>query len=200
MLALLAQQQASVSGVSYETPETEALSDPWRWWSAETISAITQCPQASVEAAWPLIHAALDARGAASPASCAAAIGTIAIETASTFKPVREAFWMPESWRAANLRYYPWYGRGFIQLTWESNYQAASEAIGVDLLANPEEAMDPATAAEIFAWYWCVARPDIPRYADQRNWSMVRRMVQGGSDGLGRLISIAEQLLAEVNG
>ena len=40
-------------------------------------------------------------------------------ETARTMEPVREAFWMSEEWRRANLRYFPWYGRGFVQLTWE---------------------------------------------------------------------------------
>ncbi len=29
------------------------------------------------------------------------------------------------------LRYYPWYGRGLIQLTWEDNYQKASDALKI---------------------------------------------------------------------
>ena len=43
-------------------------------------------------------------------------------ETAHTMKPVREAFWLSEGWRRDNLRYYPWYGRGYAQLTWRRNY------------------------------------------------------------------------------
>jgi hypothetical protein len=45
-------------------------------------------------------------------------LATTQWETAQTFKPVREAFWKDEEWRRVNLaRYYPYYGRGFVQLT-----------------------------------------------------------------------------------
>lgn len=37
-------------------------------------------------------------------------IATTEWETARTFKPVREAYWMSETWRQNNLRYYPYYG------------------------------------------------------------------------------------------
>jgi len=68
-------------------------------------------------------------------------LATVFHETNQTFKPVREAYWLPESWREANLRYYPWYGRGFVQLTWEANYKKMSKKLGVDLLTNPDKAM-----------------------------------------------------------
>lgn len=51
-------------------------------------------------------------------------------ETAGTMHPVKEAYWLSETWRAKHLRYYPWYGRGLIQTTWESNYRKMWEAIG----------------------------------------------------------------------
>lgn len=70
-------------------------------------------------------------------------------ETARTMKPVREAFWLPENWRKKNLRYYPWYGRGYVQLTWESNYAKAGAKIGVDLIEDPNRALEPKHAAEI---------------------------------------------------
>ena len=40
-------------------------------------------------------------------------------QTARTMQPVDEAFWLSEAWRKKNLRYWPWYGRGHCQLTWE---------------------------------------------------------------------------------
>src|SRR5690606_34382592 len=40
-------------------------------------------------------------------------------ETGKTMQPVREAYWLDEDWRRRNLRYYPFYGRGDVQLTWE---------------------------------------------------------------------------------
>lgn len=78
-------------------------------------------------------------------------LGTSWWETAHTMKPVREGYWLPnaENWRKNHLRYYPWYGRGFVQLTWEPNYKRASDEIGVDLIANPDLALEPNNAAKI---------------------------------------------------
>lgn len=70
-------------------------------------------------------------------------------ETANTMQPVKEAYWLDEDWRKKHLRYYPWYGRGDVQLTWEDNYKKAGKAIGVDLISNPEKALDPAISVQI---------------------------------------------------
>ena len=40
-------------------------------------------------------------------------------------------------------------GRGYVQLTGRSNYLRAGKAVGVDLIAKPDLAMDPAIAARI---------------------------------------------------
>ena len=60
----------------------------------------------------------------------------------SNISAVREAFWLSEEWRKRNLRYYPYYGRGYVQLTWENNYQKYSDILGVDLVGNPDLAME----------------------------------------------------------
>lgn len=52
-------------------------------------------------------------------------------ETAQTMHPVKEAYWLSEDWRRKNLRYFPWYGRGLIQTTWEENYRKIAVAIGL---------------------------------------------------------------------
>jgi hypothetical protein len=77
-------------------------------------------------------------------------------ETDATMQPVREAFRQSEAWRKKNLRYYPWYGRGDVQLTWEPNYRKADAALAKaglinpgDLLANPDLAMRPDISAFI---------------------------------------------------
>ena len=70
-------------------------------------------------------------------------------ETARTMKPVKEAFWLSETWRKQNLRYYPWYGRGFVQLTWERNYIKAGKELGLDLTTNPDKVMEPYVSARI---------------------------------------------------
>lgn len=40
-------------------------------------------------------------------------------------------------------------GRGYVQLTWRSNYKRASDKLGVDLILHPDKAMDPEIAANI---------------------------------------------------
>lgn len=50
-------------------------------------------------------------------------------ESAQTMRPVKEAYWLSEAWRRKNLRYYPWYGRGLIQTTWERNYIALAKLL-----------------------------------------------------------------------
>ena len=45
-------------------------------------------------------------------------------------------------------------GRGLIQLTGKDNYKAASEALGEDLLANPQLVEEPRYAALTAGWYW----------------------------------------------
>jgi hypothetical protein len=72
-------------------------------------------------------------------------LATTEWETAQTFKPVREAYWIKpdaEKWRKDNLKYFPYYGRGYVQLTHETNYQKYSQILGVDLVNNPDKAMD----------------------------------------------------------
>jgi predicted chitinase len=72
-------------------------------------------------------------------------------ETAHTVEPVKEAYWVKnaEAWRKKNLRYYPWYGRGYVQLTWERNYIHAGKQLGLDLTTNPESVMVPDVSAKI---------------------------------------------------
>jgi putative chitinase len=40
-------------------------------------------------------------------------------------------------------------GRGYVQLTWKNNYKRAGDECGVDLVAQPDRALDPAIAAKI---------------------------------------------------
>lgn len=79
---------------------------------------------------------------------CAYVLATEYHETARRMQPVKEGLTVSEEWRKKNLRYYPWYGRGEIQLTWEDNYRRVKEELAklgydVDLTANPDLALDP---------------------------------------------------------
>lgn len=61
-------------------------------------------------------------------------------ETNKTMMPVKEAYWLSENWRKNNLRYYPWYGRGLVQTTWQRNYQHTDDVLdlGGELVRNPD--------------------------------------------------------------
>lgn len=78
-------------------------------------------------------------------------LATTELETNYTFEPVREAYYLKagaEAYRK-KLKYYPWYGRGFVQLTWEDNYKKAGKRLGINLTSNPDKAMEPDIAAEV---------------------------------------------------
>ena len=98
------------------------------------------------------IQAECQRQGIGSKNQVAYVLATVEHETAQTFKPVREAFWLSENWRRQNLRYYPFYGRGFVQITWQANYQKFSDLLGIDLVGQPDEVMDNKVALWILVY------------------------------------------------
>jgi hypothetical protein len=45
--------------------------------------------------------------------------------------------------------YYPYYGRGYVQLTWDYNYKKAGAKLGVDFISQPSLLLQPQYAAPI---------------------------------------------------
>lgn len=88
------------------------------------------------------IRAECGVQGIGLNAQIAYVLATTQWETAQTFQPVREAFWLSEDWRKANLSYYPYYGRGYVQLTWQNNYAKYAQLLGVDLVGDPDLALE----------------------------------------------------------
>lgn len=74
---------------------------------------------------------------------------TVFHETNATFLPVKEAYWLSEEWRKKNLRYFPYYGRGYVQITWKDNYAKFSKDIGENFVKNPDLVMVPKYAFKI---------------------------------------------------
>jgi putative chitinase len=44
-----------------------------------------------------------------------------------------------------------YYGRGYVQLTWENNYRSMGSLIGEDLVCHPERALDPDVAYKVLS-------------------------------------------------
>lgn len=73
-------------------------------------------------------------------------LATIKWETADTFQPVTE---YGSQKYLKSKRYYPFIGRGYIQLTWKENYRKFGVALKLDLVNNPELANEPENAWKI---------------------------------------------------
>lgn len=67
-------------------------------------------------------------------------------ETAFTMQPIKEGG--GDSYLKSK-KYWPWYGRGFVQLTWKTNYVKAGKKLGLDLTTNPDVVMQPEIAIKI---------------------------------------------------
>lgn len=164
-----------------EPPEPPPAPPSPEWhFTAEQVASVLGAPLANVQQHLPTIYAALEEFGIGDRATTIAALATIGVETGS-FLPVREAFWMTEEWRKANFRYWPYYGRGFIQLTWVWNFQHYGDLLGEDLVNDPDRAMDPTVAARVLALYFL--EHNIVWLASLPDWAGVRRSINGGLNG-----------------
>ncbi len=88
-------------------------------------------------------------------------------------------------------------GRGFIQLTGKYNYEVMQKRVGrrlhIDLVANPELASDPETAARVLACFLSLHKSELQKAMADRNYAQARRVVN--HQGLNM-----EGFMAVVNG
>ncbi len=73
-------------------------------------------------------------------------------------------------------------GRGLIQTTGRANYAATGRALGVDLIANPEQLAEPVLAARSAAWFWQSRK--LNALADSGDFVTLTRRINGGLNGL----------------
>jgi chitinase len=87
-----------------------------------------------------------------------------------------------------------YYGRGPIQLSWNYNYGAAGEALGVDLLNNPDLVKsDGAISFETALWFWMASQPPKPSCHDliSGRWTPSSADASAGrAPGFGMTINI----------
>ena len=168
-------------------------------------------PFGNVAANFPLLNAALTARGIGDRPVLIAALATVAVETGS-FAPIPEYASGDAYEGRADLgnrqpgdgRRYK--GRGLIQITGRANYRSYGNLLGVDLEGDPDQALDPNIACEIFAVYftdhrirWLPAPAPLMSCADLARageWRGVRVAVNGGENGLARFVQMVNALSA----
>jgi putative chitinase len=89
-------------------------------------------------------------------------------------------------------------GRGFIQITGKRNYKFYGKKIGVDLIANPDAALDPKNAAKIAAVYVMTGLRKKINFKDQASANRAVTQAIGGR-GLNLDEGIGANLLEKVN-
>ena len=148
------------------------------------------------------IKAECEAQGIGRKAQIAYVLATTQWETNQTFEPVREAYWLSEEWREQNLRYYPYYGRGYVQLTWRNNYEKYARITGLDLVTDPDIAMRPEVALFVLVHGFKTGTftgRKITDYIDETKTDFIRaRRCINGSDRAHEIAAIAETFMAEL--
>jgi putative chitinase len=86
-------------------------------------------------------------------------------------------------------------GRGLIQITGRSNYAACGQALGLDLLNQPDLLVDPANAALSAAWFWNsrglnALADDRTGDDDLEDFTAITRAINGGTQGLQERLAL----------
>ena len=83
------------------------------------------------------------------------ALATVYHETAGSFQPVEEGYYLGSPAKVKRfqktLRYYPYFGRGYVQTTWLKNYKRVDKEFGTETVNHPEIALDPNVAYHTLA-------------------------------------------------
>lgn len=72
-------------------------------------------------------------------------------------------------------------GRGLIQITGRANYAACGAALGLDLLARPEQLSELENACRSAAWFW--ESRGLNDLADADQFKTITRRINGGLNG-----------------
>jgi putative chitinase len=84
-------------------------------------------------------------------------------------------------------------GRGPIQLTGRSNYVACGRALGIDLVDNPDLAIQPNIAFRTAGWFW--STHGLNALADQQDYRGITLRINGGYNGYATRLAFYERAL-----
>jgi hypothetical protein len=151
------------------------------------IARTCRVPKKNVDIHWHWILDALRQQGIQGDLAEAAAAATIAIETARSFLPIAEyggpAYFtrlyegrvdLGNTELGDGARFH---GRGFAQLTGRANYRHYGGLLHMDLVADPDKALDPDVAAEVFALFF--KERGIGPLAEAHEWLEIRKRWNG---------------------
>lgn len=146
------------------------------------------------------VNAALIQLGINSTNVLMGALATVRTEVGRTFVPVLEiASGEVYEGRHDLGNYVPgdgplYKGRGYIQITGRANYTNYGKELKIDLQCYPDLALTVSNSALILAQYFKDKGCDIACNAS--NWTQVRTLVNGGTNGLPVFLSVVNQYLA----
>lgn len=114
-------------------------------------------------------------------------LATVYKETAMRMWPVRE---YGSQGYLEGKDYYPYFGRGFVQLTWDYNYDKASKALGLiderDLVEHPDVALDSLISARVMfrgmAEGWFTGKKLGAYFSDTADDPVNARQIINGND------------------
>ena len=157
-------------------------------------------------ACFDAVSVALTDLGIMSPLVLIGALATVRTEVGRMYMPVREEI----TQAMANTNYdgilgnvpgsndgYTYRGGGLIQLTGRDNYAKFGTEIGVDLVNNPDFTTNLPVSAKILAQFFKDNKID--EACNASDWTTVRQLVNGGTNGLGTFLSIIGQFLSVMN-
>ena len=178
--------------------------------SPQAVAAACQVPARlvpNVLANWPLLRKALGELGMDRPLVQVGFAATINVEC-PPWKPIAEWGDHPEydtGPKAARLGNTPeadgdgqkFEGRGFLQNTGRANYLRLGNVLKLDLINNPDLLLVPEHSARAAAYYW--KDRGVDNACDYKLWKRVRRLVNGGYNGLDHFLGCVERLMVEAN-
>lgn len=150
----------------------------------------------------PVLNAAMSKYGIVTPARIAAFIAQTGHESGQ-LRYVRE-IWGPTAQQAgyegrADLGNAvkgdgsKYRGRGLVQITGRANYAACGEALGLDLINQPELLEQPQHAAMSAAWFW--STKGLNTLADRGELVKITRRINGGTNGMADRQALYTQAL-----
>ena len=87
-------------------------------------------------------------------------------------------------------------GRGLKQLTGKDNYARCGQALGVDLVAEPDLLLSPIYAARSAGWFW--KANSLSTFADAGDIKGMTKKINGGFIGLEQRQKLYDKVLAAI--